>query len=321
MASLRNALFLLIITAQVPVFAAVSAADLPDTTVWYVHANLAEMRATPSGQPLYDWLDAEVFEDIRDEVGIDVGKEVESITAFSSTGDNTVIVIDGNFSSDFRDKTVAIATLKSTLEILEHKGTTYYHARNMDRSVEIHAGDNDEDSDSDSDSDDPLHDLDEEAFFVFIGDDRLVVTSREGELKSMIDNGGRIAGSGSHDGAIFVLTADKTFVQAGLRTDDLASDEDGWQSNIVRNTEQAAVLISELNERLAIEAQLVSREPAMAQSIGGIVNGLIGLQAFNDELDQKIRDVLNSTRVKVEENILSVTTVLDASLIVSFLDD
>jgi hypothetical protein len=146
------------------------------------------------------------------------------------------------------------------------------------------------------------------------------VTSREAELLAMLDKGGAIAGSGSHDGALFVLTADKAFVQAGLKTDSLKG-EDQWQSNIIRNTEQAALMVSGMNELIAIEAKLVSTEAAMARSIGGIVNGLIGLQAFNSELDPRIRSVIENTRVEVEDNVLSVATVVDPDLIVAVLAD
>ena len=66
-----------------------------------------------------------------------------------------------------------------------------------------------------------LDDLDEAAYFSFAVDGKAIIASDENHLKAMLDNGGRIVGSNSHDGALFVLTADVSYVQAGLSTEEL----------------------------------------------------------------------------------------------------
>jgi hypothetical protein len=140
-------------------------------------------------------------------------------------------------------------------------------------------------------------------------------------MQELLKNGGKITGSQSHEGSMFVLTADRSFVQAGLRPDGMADDDDDWESNILRNTEQAALLVSDSGDQIALEAQLVSTDPKMAASIGSIVNGLISLQAFNSELGPELQSLIQNTRVKVKENVLSISTVIDPQLIVSVLDD
>ena len=72
---------------------------------------------------------------------------------------------------------------------------------------------------------------------------------------------------------------------------------------------------------IAIEAQLVSSDPKMASAIGGIVNGLISLQAFNSELEPELQDLIRNTRVEVNENTLSISTVIDPDIVVTVLDD
>ncbi len=141
-------------------------------------------------------------------------------------------------------------------------------------------------------------------------------------MKALLDNGGKIAGSGSHDGALFVISADKSFVQAGMRTDMISDDnDDDWDSNILRNTKQAALLVSDRSGMIAIEAKLVSTDPKMAEAIGGIVNGLIALQAFNSELGPEIQSLIRNTKVEVNDAILSINTVIDPDLVVSVLND
>ena len=59
----------------------------------------------------------------------------------------------------------------------------------------------------------------------------------------------------------------------------------------------------------------------MAEAIGGIVNGLIALQAFNSELGPEVQQLVQSTTIEVQENVLSISTVIDPSLMVTILDD
>ena len=141
------------------------------------------------------------------------------------------------------------------------------------------------------------------------------------QMKDLLDNRGKLVGSGDHDGALFVLTADRAFVQAGLNTDELDDDDDGWDSNILRNTEQLALTIAGVEDMISIEAQLVSTDPAMAQSLGGIANGLISLQAFNSELDPELKNILLNTKIDVTDKLLSISTVITPKLIVKALDD
>lgn len=306
---------LLVVFLMLPgwALAGLAAADLPDGIQWYVHADLKQMRESASGRELYKWMDAEVFMEIHDEIGIDINKETDRLTAFSSAGQGTIIVIEGGISKESQDKVLALATLQSKLDTREHKGKTYYHVRdyNGQGRTQRHQHDNEV----------QFNDFDDQAFFSFAIRNKLIVASSDAEIQAMLDNGGKVTGSGGHRGAMFVLTADKAFLQAGLKTDDMADEDGGWESNIIRNTEQVALLISESKDLIAIEAQLVSADPRMAESIGGIVNGLISLQAFNSELDPDIRTLIQNTKIQVTEKVLSISTIIEPKRILQVLDN
>ena len=158
-------------------------------------------------------------------------------------------------------------------------------------------------------------------FFSFSVDGRILAASEEDQIRALIDGGGRIPGAGDHGGAIIVLSADKQFVQAGMHTADFAGDGDNWNSNILRNTEQAALLISEQRGLIAVDVTLIGSDPQMTQSLGSIVNGLIALQAFSSELEPEISAFLRNTQVDVDDTILKVTTVLDPDDVVKLLGD
>ena len=96
----------------------------------------------------------------------------------------------------------------------------------------------------------------------------------------MLATGGKVAGSGSHKGALLVLSAEKTMLQAGMNSAAFADDDgSGWDSNILRNTEQVAFMIAAAANKLALEAQLITTEPEMDESLASVVRGLISLLA------------------------------------------
>lgn len=306
----RLCFFLLLFCVPLQSGAAVNSGDLPADTIWYMHADLQAMRTTESGGKIYIWFDDEIGEDVREDIGIDLSTEVNSITAYSDASNGTVVVSEGPLTRESQERLLAMATLEAdgAIDILEYKGMTYYHAGDEEDEGRI--------------NDEPFEDLEDSAWFSFAIDGKAILTSTEGQLKALLDSRGEIAGAGSHDGALFVLSADKTFVQAGMQADNLADeDDDDWESNILRNTKQAALLLADKDGMIAIEAQLVSTDPKMAAAIGGIVNGLISLQALNSDLDPEIQDLIRNTRVEVQDNTLSINTVIDPDIVAAVLSD
>jgi hypothetical protein len=300
----------LLLVSTIPFVAAagVSPGDLPGGAIWYLHANFAQMRSSESGSPIYKWFYDEVIVEINEELGIQLNDEVDSVTAFSAENMGTVIVVQGRLSENLRDellKTVRRETLVTDRSV---DGKSYYFVRDEENSLER--------------GDDPFDDFEDAVYFSFDVKGKLIVTSHEDQIKELLKSGGKIAGAGSVDRAMFVLTADRSFVQAGLRPDGMADDgDDDWESNIIRNTEQAAMLISDSNGQIAVEARLISTDPKMAQSIGGIVNGLISLQAFNPDLDPDLLSLIQNTRVTSNENMLSISTVIDPNMVVKMIAD
>ena len=300
---LRLIFFLLLFSAPLVANPGVTGADFPGNTIWYAHADLEQMRSAASGKDLYNWLDGEVFIEIYEEIGIDVGKETDRVTAYADSEHGSVIIVEGSISQETKDKVLALAALGNDLNLLKSGGKDYYQF-----------GDTDENSGTDLDA------LEDGGFFSFDIKDKVIVTSTEGQMKTLLDRNGKLAGMGNHSNALFVLTADKSLMQAGLRTDELDEDDD-WDSNILRNTEQVAVLIADSDGFIAIEAQLVTSEPGMAQSISSIVNGLIALQAFNDDLPPEIVSLIQNTKIEVKDSTLSINTVIDPAQIIAILDD
>ncbi|MGI9234917.1 MAG: hypothetical protein ACR2RD_14895 [Woeseiaceae bacterium] len=282
---------------------------IPASAIWYFHADFDAMREGKAGRGVYDWLDAEVFEEIRGEVGIDFGKEAESLTAFSGAGTGPVILVDGNISQDTKDKIMALAAIDGELETFKASGKPYYFFDGE--------GNDDEDGgniDIDIDS------LEKEAYVSLALRNKILITNTQDQMETLLANNGKIRGEKSQKNALFVLRAERGLIQAGVKADEMEHDAD-WDSKILRNTKQIALLMADLGDKLGIEAQLIANGPDMANSLASVVRGLIGLTAFNDDMDSEVAAVLQSTKVDVAGSVLKLSLSLDPDTVVSALED
>ncbi len=136
-------------------------------------------------------------------------------------------------------------------------------------------------------------------------------------MKSLLANKGRVPGPGGKKGALLVLTAEKTLLQAGMNTASLDDDgDDDLDSKILRNTEQVAFLLAVVKDKLAIEAELITTEPDMAESLASVARGLISLVAFDDSMDAEAVAVLQSTKIEAKGNSLNLSLAVDPNLVV-----
>ena len=126
MPALRLFFFLLLFWVSLTAHSGVTADNFPGTTIWYAHVDLEQMRSSPSGKELYQWLNGEVFIEIHEEIGIDIGTETDRITAFADADRGAVIIVEGPVSKESRDKVLAIVALEAKLNSLSSGAKSYY---------------------------------------------------------------------------------------------------------------------------------------------------------------------------------------------------
>ncbi|MDH3909428.1 MAG: hypothetical protein OEU83_10365 [Gammaproteobacteria bacterium] len=297
----------------VPTVAAASG-DIPESAVWYFHLDLEQMREKGPGRGVYDWLKIEALSEIKEEAGVDLDKELDRLTAFSQEGQGPVLLFEGNISQETKDKIMTFVAAGGDLTPLKASGKTYYHFAGAEEGEDVTYGNGDIEID--------LEQLEDEAWVSLALKNKVLVTGSEEQMKSMLANGGKVAGSGSHKGALLVLSAEKTMLQAGMNSAAFTDDGDsGWDSNILRNTEQVAFMMAAAANKLALEAKLITTEPEMAESLASVVRGLISLVAFNDEMDAEVVAMLQGTKVEASGNSLSISLALAPELVVQTLSD
>jgi hypothetical protein len=230
-----------------------------------------------------------------------------------------VFRFEGAISQTSKDRLMTFIAAEGDLQALKSSGHTYYRFTGTGDS------DNDDNPGVGTDSIEiQFEALEEESWISMSLKNKVVLTSSEDQMKAMLKNGGKIAGSRSHKGSLLVLTAEKTLLQAGMNSGALGDNSDGdsgWESNIVRNTEQVAFMVAAVANKLAIEVKLITTEEDMAQSLASVVRGLISLVAFNEDMDADAISVLQGTKVEAKGNSLSISVAIDPELIVSTLSD
>jgi len=287
--------------------AELSASGLPATSTWYFHADFDEMRGSDAGKPLYAWLQREVFADVREDAGIDLDKEADRITAYSAEDSGAVVLVEGKISQETRDKLLALAAGGEEFDTLKHNGTTFYFVK----------GDGQR-----KDGDINVDSFDDGVYFTFALKNSLLATSSREQMEYLLDSKGKLPNRGTDRGALIVLTAEKSLIQAGMQADQIEDRGDGgWQSNILKNTEQLAVMIADAAGKMAIETQLIATQPEMAESLASIVRGLISLATFSEDTDPDIAEFLRATTVKVDGSSLNIRLALDPDSVVVALDN
>ncbi len=298
--------FLLILLIPVSATAGIEPGDLPADSTWYLHIDFAQMRDSEAGNGIYEWLDEEVNTEIVDEIGINLYGETDSLTAYSAGGDGFVMVMEGRYSRDTRDKLLALAATAEEFDMIQSRdGDYYYIAGELDG----------------HDADIEIDGMDDPGYMSFAIDNKILMTGTEEQMQALLDNGGRITGQGSHEDALFVLTAERSFVQAGMDAEGLGDDVDGFDSNIARNTREVAIMIAEMAGKIAVEAQIITTEAEIADSMASIVRGLIALQIFSEDMDPEVAEVLRSTRVDVDGSNLKISVALSPEAITAALDE
>jgi hypothetical protein len=303
----KNLTLLLLLALPGLALGELAASGLPATSTWYFHADFDEMRGSDAGKPLYAWLQREVFADIREDAGIDLDREADNITAFSAEESGAVVLVEGRISQQTRDKLLAIAATGEEFDTLKHKGTTFYYVKG-----DGHGGNGDIRVDS----------FENGAYFTFALENRILATSSREEMERLLDSNGKLPKRAADRDALIVLTAEKSLIQAGIQADQVADrGEDGWQSNILKNTEQLAVIVADVAGKIGIETKLIATQPEMAESLASIVRGLISLAMFSEDMDPEVAEFLKGTTVVVDGSSLNIRLALDPESVVATLDD
>jgi len=317
---MRNLKILIVgLLLAIPGLAVAELGDIPGDTTWYFHVDFDQMRSADAGKGVYGWMVEEIFDDVKEDAGVDLANELDSLTAFSAEGQGPIILFEGNVSQMSKDRLMTLIAAEGDLTPRKSSGKAYY------RFTDGGSTDSDDGVGIGTDNIEiQFEALEDESWISLALDNKVLVTSNEGQMQAMLKRGGKIAGSRGHNGALVVLTAEAPLLQAGMNSVALGRESDGesgWESNILRNTEQVAFLVAAAANKLAIEAKLITTEPDMAQSLASVVRGLVSLVSFSDDMDAETVALVQGTKIEADGRNLVISVAIDPDMVVSNLSD
>ncbi len=150
---------------------------------------------------------------------------------------------------------------------------------------------------------------------------RVIITPSREQMEAMLASGGKVNGSKGAKNALLVLSAESNLLQAGANANEIGAESDDWDSNILRNTKEFALLIAGVGNQIALDARLVTTGSDIADSMASIARGLIGLAALSGEVEPEVAELLRGTKVDVEDNELQISLAMDPEALVTMLDN
>lgn len=268
--------------------------EMPADAAFYLHVNVEGMRAFPAGQPLYDWLSAEAFDEVREETGIAIGEELNSVTVLAYDEGIGTVLLRGPLSQDARDHLLTMAN---------ENGAETYAGR--DETYVVEKGGRFGKSGADR------------LFFSVSDPDLIVITTRQLDIDNYVDTG-EIFSRYESGSSLIVLRADRNLVQGGMRNS--GSFADKWDSSVMSNMEEAALLVADQGGNLSLQAQVRASTPAIAASMGAVVEGLLALKHLAIEEEPELAALLQEVQVGSNGDLLSIEALVEAEALVELLD-
>jgi hypothetical protein len=252
--------------------------DLPSGVNWYAHVNMELIHGTDAGRQLMKKTVDEALEDIQDELGVDISSELEGITVFGGKlpVNQGAVLLHGAISSETQSVILDRLNEEQTgVFTTESSGMLYYTIPEGDGSMTY--------TDEDGHVEEVTWGNRENLYFSF-GSRQTMITHSMETMQSFLDSGGLLSSLDSVDPhAMVVLQADRALMQGGANT--TLEIGDTFDSSVFQNIESVAVVVSEENGGLNINAELLANSAEVAMNVRNIVEGLVALKALEDSGD------------------------------------
>lgn len=272
---------------------------LPSHTGWYVHANLAAMRAASDEQKLYGWFCRNIIDDLEEEFGQGSVTGFDAVTVFSRTTDRGGfgLVLHGGLDADRRQQLIE----QLSLRLLEDReGHEVYEIAPLSiPAVELEKA------------------LGSTGVFLAFGDrGQTLLTTGEDVLAEFLAAGAQFEGDFSPD--LLVIRAADTLMRGGIDTASMSGMGGSYESQVFRNIEQAGVALADIGGRYELRVEMVAVSAEKAQALSGIVQGLIGLHAMSEgDADLEFLGTLQSS---AEDNRLKLDMQMTPDQLMELLD-
>lgn len=282
-------------------------------SAFYLSINLATMRDGTASAPLYRWVEGEVLEDLRDELGTDLIDSLEGVSIFGTGAEQVpAVVLHGTIPQSARDRIVdGVFESKGEIELKTLHGRNYYSFSGLELDwdgVENHDG---------GDGDGSNHD----ALLIAFGDQGQSMITPDPLIMDLFLRHGELA-QAEMAPDLMVLQANRALIQGGLsnRQNLPGVGPNGpWESEMFRKVERFGIILADENDAVSFTLEAQSATPEVAEAMANLVEGLISLKALSGENDPEL-EWLDSLDISTQDRITRFQARFPAEQLVTLLD-
>ncbi len=282
--------------------------DLPGWTQWYAHINLAQFHNSEVGQILLREMDIEeAMEDVRRETGIDVSSQVNAVTVLGSNADGEphAVVVHGNISQDSIDQLANKAQEIGQMATSTYRGVEVYT---------VHKGYSHESSDGDTrvqiDSDDSFH--------AVFGDSSSLFTKHMDVVEEFINGGLDLSGFDPGSPELIVIEAERAMLQGGLSNAD--NHHNPWNSSVLKNIDRISAAMIDQDGDVLLTAQVQTVSPEIAQSVIGVVQGIVALKALDAADEPLLTELSEQLQISGDGALVNIDLLVEKDQLTEMID-
>lgn len=271
----------------------------------YLSINIDAIRDGEASAALYTFIDNEILDDLRDEMGSDAINAIDGISVFGTGESQTpVILLHGDIPQSARDRFVdEIFEKKENVELLTQHGRNYFAF-----------------GDVQLDWDGVDSEGDHDALLLAFGDrGQTMITPHAEAMNAFLREGFLPDAVMAED--LMVLKADRALAQGGLNNRHVAFSGNGgaWESELFRKVDRFGLVIADDAEALRITIEAHTSSPELAQALENIVKGIISLKALSSDAADKL-EWLDTLQINSDDRITRLDALVPAEALSEILN-
>jgi hypothetical protein len=276
-------------------------------SAFYLHINIDRMRNGGASAQLYQWLEREALDDLREEFGTEMIDQLAGISVFGSGAEQQpAIVLHGTTSQLMRDTIIdKLFDQDDAVELLSKHGRNYYAFNDIDINLDsLH-----------------INDIDSDTLFLAFGEnDQTLITAAEDMLDSFLQRGSFQMDALPQD--LLVIQANRALVQGGMNPKHTVfGDHGAWESSLFRNVEKFALVVADADDAINISVEAHSANSGAATALANIAQGILSLKALaQSEADDEDLNWLNQLKISNTDNITRFDVGLPIQQLLDILD-
>lgn len=309
--TLTRSAFLLIALMLLPMLTqarSLQNGDLPSWTQWYAHINLAQFHNSEVGQFLLSEMDIEeAMEDVRRETGIDVSRQINAVTVLGSDaeGEPHAVVVHGSVTQDTIDQLTLKAQEVGELQSSNYQGVEVYT---------LHKGYSQEHKDGDTrvsiDTDDSFH--------AVFGDSSSLFTKNMDVVQEFINGGLDLSGFDPGSPELIVIEAERAMLQGGLSNS--GNQHNPWNSSMLKNIERFSAALIDQDGDVLLTAQVETVSPEIAQSVIGVVQGIVALKALDAADEPLLTELSEQLQISGDGAMVNIDLLVEKDQLTEIMD-